>query len=52
MSAEDRDVDPLQSLIAEILEAEQQGEPVDREALLEAHPELADSLRNFFIINF
>ena len=40
--------DPLQSLIAEILEAENRGESVDREALLEAHPELSDSLHEFF----
>ena len=42
------DDEPLQSLIAEILEAENRGEAVDREALIGEHPELADSLRDFF----
>ena len=49
MSTEDRDgKDPLQSLIAEILEAEKSGDTVDRNALLKQHPEHADSLREFF----
>ena len=41
--------DPLQSLIAEILEAENRGESVDRDALLSQYPEHADSLRDFFV---
>ncbi len=49
MSAEDRDdKDPLQSLIAEILEAENRGETVDREHLVDQHPDHADSLKEFF----
>ncbi len=49
MSTEDRDdKDPLQSLIAEILEAEKSGDTVDRETLLKQHPDHADSLREFF----
>ena len=49
MSAEDRDdKDALESLIAEILEAESRGEPVDRDSLLAEHPQHADSLRDFF----
>ncbi len=49
MSAEDRDdKDPLQSLIAEVLEAENRGESVDREKLIDQHPDHADSLRDFF----
>ena len=49
MSAEDRNADdPLQSLIAELLEADNRGESVDRGALIERHPEHADSLREFF----
>ena len=40
--------DPLHSLIAEILEAENRGESVDRDAMLNEYPELADSLRDFF----
>jgi serine/threonine protein kinase len=47
MSTEDRDdKDPLQSLIAEILEAEKSGNAVDRETLLKQHPDLA--LQDFF----
>lgn len=51
MSADDRDDsnDPLQSVIAEILDAERHGEVVDRDALLAQHPQLADSLREFFV---
>ena len=49
MSTEDRDdKDPLQSLIAEILDTENRGEAVDRDSLLAEHPEHADSLREFF----
>jgi len=49
MSVEDRDdKDPLQSLIAEILEAEASGDTVDRDVLLRQHPEHAESLREFF----
>ena len=49
MSADDRgDKDPFQSLIAEILEAENRGETIDRESLLAGHPEHAESLRDFF----
>ncbi len=52
MSAEDRDdTDPLESLIAEIMEAEAGGETVDREALIDQHPEHADSLRDFFAVH-
>ena len=42
------DQDPLQSLIAEILDAENRGESVDRDALLSKRPEHAESLRDFF----
>ncbi len=49
MTAEDRDdKDPLQSLIAKILEAENRGETVDREKLVDQHPDHADSIREFF----
>ena len=49
MSTEDfDDKDPLQSLIAEILEAENRGDAIDRESLLSKHPEHADSLCEFF----
>ncbi len=49
MSIEDRDdADPLESLIAEIMEAEAGGERVDRGALLTQYPQHADSLRDFF----
>ncbi|PAY15222.1 hypothetical protein CKO51_32995 [Rhodopirellula sp. SM50] len=49
MSTEDRDgQDPLQSLIAEFLEAEKSGNAVDRDTLLKQHPEHAESLRDFF----
>ncbi len=49
MSAEDcDDKDPLQSLIAEILETENRGETVDREHLIDQHPDHADSLKEFF----
>ena len=49
MSPEDRsERDPLQSLIAEILDTENRGEAVDRDSLLAEHPEHADSLREFF----
>lgn len=40
--------DSLQTLIAEVLEIENRGEPVDREALIARHPEHADSIREFF----
>lgn len=40
--------DPLQSLIADILEAENRGEFVDRDAMIGEHPDLADSLHDFF----
>ncbi len=48
MSDERPDVDPLQSLIAYILEAEARGEPVDRQAMLREHPEHEQSLRDYF----
>ncbi len=49
MSPEDRsERDPLQSLIADVLEVESRGESVDRKALIESHPEHADSLQAFF----
>ena len=48
MSTEDRnEKDLLQSLIAEILEAEESGNTVDRGTLLKQHPEHAESLREF-----
>lgn len=40
--------DPLQSLMADILEAEFRGEPVDRDVFVNQHPEHEDSLRKFF----
>lgn len=40
--------DPLQSLIADILEAENRGESIDRDVIIGKHPDLADSLRDFF----
>ena len=40
--------DPLQSLIAEILESENRGETVDRDAIVKGHPDLAESLDDFF----
>ncbi len=40
--------DPLQSLIDDILEAENRGDAVGREAFIRQHPEHADSLRKFF----
>lgn len=50
MSLEDRDQrDSLQSLIAEVLEAEGRGESFDREALILTNPDYADSLREFFV---
>ena len=36
-------------MIAGFLAAESRGEPADREELLDRHPELADSLRDFFV---
>lgn len=49
MSSEEQDErDQLQSLIADVLEAESRGESVDRKALIESHPEIADSLGEFF----
>ncbi|MEQ8667734.1 MAG: protein kinase [Pirellulales bacterium] len=52
MSREDRsDRDPLQSLIAEILDAESRGEAVDRDSLLAEYPDHTDSLREFFAIS-
>ncbi len=46
MSSDEQD--PLQSLIARILEAESRGELIDRDSLLSQHPDLADSLLDFF----
>jgi hypothetical protein len=40
--------DRLQSLIAKILEAENRGEPVDRNWLLSQYPEQMKSLQDFF----
>ena len=37
----------LQALIGDFLDAVQSGRPIDREALLAAHPDLADDLRAF-----
>ena len=42
------DRDPLQTIIAVFLDAEQRGELIDREALIDQHQEHADSLRAFF----
>lgn len=47
-SEESRSQGPPESLIAEILEAENLGESVDRNAIIEEHPDLADSLRDFY----
>ncbi len=41
--------DDLESLIARYLEAEKSGQYLDRDALIEGHPEHADSLREFFV---
>lgn len=38
----------LDTIIASVLDAENRGESVDRSALLNAHPEHADALRDFF----
>ena len=49
MSSEEREgKDPLESLIARYLEAENRGQNLDRDALIEEHPDLADSLQEFF----
>ena len=49
MSTEDRDdKDPVQSLIAKILDMENRGEAGDSDSLLAEHPEHADSLCEFF----
>lgn len=39
------------SLIAEILDAELRGAPLDRESLIAAHPDLEDSLRDFYRVH-
>jgi WD40 repeat protein/tetratricopeptide (TPR) repeat protein/predicted Ser/Thr protein kinase len=41
-------VDPLDAVVADYLQAAEAGTPPDRDALLAAHPELADKLRAFF----
>lgn len=48
MDEENPENDPLQSLIAEILDAEAQGQFVDREEFVRAHQEHEVSLREFF----
>ena len=49
MSPEEREgKDALESLIARYLEAEKSGHNLDRDGLIEKHPELADSLQDFF----
>ena len=49
MSPEDPEGnDAFESLIARYLDAEKSGHSLDREALIIEHPELADSLREFF----
>ena len=49
MSPEDREGnDALDSLIARYLEAEKSRQNLDRDALIEEHPDLADSLKKFF----
>ena len=49
MSPEEREGnDALESLIARYLEAEKSGQNLDRDELIEEHPDLADSLRDFF----
>jgi hypothetical protein len=44
----DRFSEKLDEVIAECIQAEEAGEPVDRDTLLAAHPDLADNLREFF----
>ncbi|KAA5542265.1 protein kinase [Roseiconus nitratireducens] len=49
MSPEERESnEALESLIARYIEAEKSGRGLDRDALIEDNPDLADSLRNFF----
>lgn len=49
MSSDERhESDSLESLIARYLEAEKDGRMPDRDSLLQEHPDLADSLREFF----
>ena len=49
MSPEERNGNAtLESLIAKYLEAEKSGQNLDRDALIAEHPDLADSLREFF----
>jgi tetratricopeptide (TPR) repeat protein/tRNA A-37 threonylcarbamoyl transferase component Bud32 len=38
----------LNAVLGPFLEAEQAGQPADRRALLDAHPDLAEALRSFF----
>ena len=40
--------DPLDAVIAEYLQQVEAGAVLDRETLLTQHPDLADSLREFF----
>ena len=40
--------DPIQALIAEILDAESRGERVNREEFIHQHPEHDESIREFF----
>ncbi|MDV6031507.1 MAG: hypothetical protein F9B45_15715 [Phycisphaera sp. RhM] len=42
------DRDPLQTIIADFLEAEERGETLDRNAMIDQHQEHADSLRAYF----
>ena len=49
MTPEEREgKDTLESVIARYLEAEKSGQNLDRDGLIDEHPELADSLRDFF----
>lgn len=48
MTEDNPDNDPLQSLIAEILDAEARGEPVDRQEVILKHPVHESSLKEFF----
>src|SRR5688572_23231884 len=41
-------LDPLDAVVADYLQKAEAGTPPDREAVLAAHPELAERLRSFF----
>lgn len=48
MAEEKPEADPVQSLIAKILDAEARGESVSREEIIRSHPEYGKPLREFF----